>query len=154
MLNTVLALLLAVTSFTARFIQEKHVQLLQEVQHSEGQLVFRQPDYLKWEYTSPQPLVWELNGEKTNMNPQVKSMVMLIRQCITGDYEKAERSFTIQHNPDAVTLLPKKKEMQRLFKEMVIRLDPETEIAREVTLIEVNDDKTTIRFFDVQTSGL
>ena len=152
MLNTFLTFLLAVSSFTARFVQDKHVQLLQEVQHSEGQLVFRQPDYLKWEYTSPQPLVWELDGDKTNMNAHVKSMVMLIRQCITGDFDYANRNFIVVYETDTIILKPKKREMQRLFQQMVITLDLQTEIAREVTLIEANGDQTIIRFFDIRLS--
>ena len=150
MLNTVFAILLAVTSFSAFFRQEKQSSLLAQPQHSEGVLEYRSPDYLRWEYTGPQPLVWELDGDKGNMNPHMKVVVALIRQAVSGDFDEAEKSFIVERNGDNVTLKPRKRELQRMFRQIAITLRHGTEIAEQVVISEANGDVTTIRFYDVK----
>ena len=137
-------------SFAAQFVQQKTSAMFVEPQRSEGQLLYRQPDYLRWEYTKPQPLVWELDGDKGNMNPHIKNMVMLIRQSISGDLAAAEKSFVVEQQDNIVTLTPKKRELKNLFIHIRIVLNPETQIADEVTIYEANGDTTHIRFFDVR----
>ena len=137
-------------SFSAQFVQEKTSAMFAKPQRSEGQLLYRQPDYLRWEYTKPQPLVWELDGDRGNMNPHVKSMVALIRQSISGDLAAAEKSFLVEQQDNIVILTPKKRELKNLFTQIRIVLNPQTQIADEVTIYETNGDETHIRFFDVQ----
>ena len=97
-------LLLIIASFTAHFVQDKQSALFTEPQRSEGELVYRTPDYLRWEYTSPQPLVWEIDGDKGNVNKQITGLLMLIKQCVKGDFGAAEKSFTVQQNGHSVVL--------------------------------------------------
>ena len=42
-----------ITSIHAEFIQEKHMPILQKPLESKGQLFYRLPDSLRWEYTEP-----------------------------------------------------------------------------------------------------
>ena len=137
-------------SFAAQFVQQKTSAMFAEPQRSEGQLIYRSPDYLRWEYTKPQPLLWELDGDKGNMNPHVKNMVMLIRQSISGDLTAAEKSFVVEQQDNTVTLTPRKRELKNLFSRIRIILNPETQIADEVTIYETNGDITVIRFFAVR----
>ena len=66
----VFALILSVIlSLEADFVQTKNVAMLNEPQVSTGHLSYRAPDYIRWAYTSPQTLVWEVNGEQSNVNP-------------------------------------------------------------------------------------
>ena len=130
-------LLLIIASFTAHFVQDKQSAL------------FTTPDYLRWEYTSPQPLVWEIDGDKGNVNKQITGLLMLIKQCVKGDFGAAEKSFTVQQNGHSVVLTPKKRELQRLFRQIEIELNPQTDIADRVVIHEANGDDTTIRFSQV-----
>lgn len=150
MITIVLSILLAVGSFVAQFVQQKESPLFDAPQQSTGVLTYRQPDYLRWEYTSPQALAWELEGNKGNMTPQLKSMVMLIRESIHGDFSKAQSSFDVQTEGNIVTLTPRKRELRNIFRSIRITLNPATQIADEVVMTEAGGDITTIRFTHVQ----
>ena len=134
----------------AQFVQTKQSPLFDAPQQSTGTLTYRQPDYLRWEYLSPQPLVWELKGDKGNMSSQLKGMVMLIRESIQGDFDKAKTSFDVSEEGNTITLVPKKREMKKIFRSIRITLNPATRIADLVELTEAGGDVTTIRFTDVQ----
>lgn len=149
-MNTLLTILLTVMSFAAQFVQQKTSAMFAEPQRSEGQLIYRSPDYLRWEYTKPQPLVWELDGDKGNMNPHIKSMVILIRQSVSGDFSAAQKSFKVEQQDNTVILTPVKRELKNLFKQIRIVLNPDTQIADEVTICEANGDVTTIHFFAIR----
>ena len=153
-MNLTLSIILAVGSFVAQFVQTKQSQLFDAPQQSAGILTYRQPDYLRWEYTSPQPLVWELKGDKGNMSSQLKGMVMLIRESIRGDFEKARTSFDVTEEGDMITLVPRKRELMKIFRSIRITLNPDTRIADFVELTEAGGDITTIRFTDVQFTEL
>ena len=140
---------MAISSFTAHFVQEKQMKMFAETQQSKGVVTYKAPEYLRWEYVSPQPLVWELDGDKGNMNRQLKGLVMLIRQSISGDFADAEKDFDISLEGDIVTLTPKKRETKRLFTEIRITLNPNTQIADRVEMTEANGDKTVITFSKV-----
>ena len=143
------AIILAVTSFSAHFAQEKHSSMFSTPQKSRGELTYRAPDYLRWEYTSPQTIVWELDGEQGNMSRQLKSLVMLIRQSISGDFLAVEKDFEVIQDGNDVTLIPKNRETKRLFTKIQITLNSKTQIADKVEMIEANGDKTVITFSDV-----
>lgn len=148
-----LSILLSVGSFVAQFVQTKQSPLFDAPQESAGVLTYRQPGYLRWEYTSPQPLVWELNGDKGNMSSQLKGMVMLIRESIQGDFEKAKTSFEVTTEGNTITLIPKKRELKKIFRSIRITLNPYTRIADRVEMIEAGGDVTVIRFTDVKFTG-
>ena len=148
-MKSILFTIMLIQSFTAHFVQDKQSQLFAEPQRSKGVLEYRTPDYLRWEYTSPKALVWEVDGDKGNVNPQVLQMLMMIKQCVKGDFDAAQKSFVVDQNGDQVTLTPKKRELQRMFQRIEIMMNPETEIAKQVVIYEANGDCTTIRFYDI-----
>lgn len=144
-------ILLVINSLTADFEQEKQSELFVEPQHSTGVLEYKAPDYLRWEYVSPQALIWEVEGETGNVNKQIVNMLMLIKQCIKGDFEAARTSLDVTQEGEFVSLIPKKREMLRFFRKIEIRLNTETGIAKQVVIYEANGDCTTIRFKNVKT---
>ena len=107
-----------------------------EPQVSTGHMIYRAPDYLQWAYTTPQTLVWEVNGNTSNVNPQVQRLLRMIMASIAGDG-------TI----DAKT----EKESKKLFRSVNVSMDEETHVARKVELIEKNGDVTIIEFKNVVT---
>lgn len=146
----ILSIILTVSSFVAQFVQQKQSPLFDAPQESKGVLTYRQPDYLRWEYTSPQVLVWEIEGNKGNMSSQLKSMVMLIRESIKGDFDKARLSFEIIEEGNTIVLKPKKRELRNIFHSIRITLNPGTQIADRVEMTEASGDVTTIDFTNVQ----
>ena len=132
-----LAIILAVImSLEADFVQTKNVAMLNEPQVSTGHLSYRAPDYIRWAYTSPQTLVWEVNGEQSNVNPQVQRLLRMIMSSISGEA-----------NDDAKMM----REVKKMFRAMNITMDEQTGVAQRVEMVEKNGDTTIIEFTHVLT---
>ena len=132
-----LALILAViVSLEADFVQTKSSAMLTEPQVSTGHMAYRAPDYMQWAYTSPQPLVWEIDGENTNVNPQIQRLLRMILSSVAGN------------NTDDPQL---QRESKHLFRSVNIEMDEASEVAKRVELIEKNGDTTVIEFSNVIT---
>ena len=131
------AIILAVImSLEADFVQTKNVAMLNEPQVSTGHLSYRAPDYIRWAYTSPQTLVWEVNGEQSNVNPQVQRLLRMIMSSISGEA-----------NDDAKMM----REVKKMFRAMNITMDEQTGVAQRVEMVEKNGDTTIIEFTHVLT---
>lgn len=132
-----LALILAViVSLEADFVQTKSSAMLNEPQVSTGHMSYRAPDYMQWAYTSPQPLVWEIDGEQSNVNPQIQRLLRMILSSVAGN------------NTDDPQL---QRESKRLFRSVDIQMDESGEVAKRVELVEKNGDTTVIEFSNVIT---
>ena len=133
-----LALVIAIiVSLEADFVQTKSSALMNEPQVSTGHLTYRAPDYMRWAYTTPNALVWEIDGEQSNVNPQIQKLLRMIMTSIAGE----------------ATDDPKmQKESKKLFREVNIIMDEQREVARRVEMTEKNGDITVIEFKNVHTT--
>jgi outer membrane lipoprotein carrier protein len=131
MLAFVLAVIL---SLNADFVQTKQIKLMREPQVSTGHLVYRAPDYMQWQYIKPNKVTWEMNGEQTNVNPQLQRMLKMIMASISGE---AQNDAKLQ------------REMKKMFREVNITMDDTGEVAKRVELVEKNGDITVIEFSNV-----
>lgn len=132
-----LALILAViVSLEADFVQTKSSAMLNEPQVSTGHMSYRAPDYMQWAYTSPQQVVWEIDGEQSNVNPQIQRLLRMILSSVAGN------------NTDDPQL---QRESKRLFRSVDIQMDESGEVAKRVELVEKNGDTTVIEFSNVIT---
>jgi outer membrane lipoprotein-sorting protein len=123
-------------SLEADFVQTKSSAMLNEPQVSTGHMSYRAPDYMQWAYTSPQPLVWEIDGEQSNVNPQIQRLLRMILSSVAGN------------NTDDPQL---QRESKRLFRSVDIQMDESGEVAKRVELVEKNGDTTVIEFSNVIT---
>ena len=131
-----LALILTILSLTADFTQTKHVAMMREPQVSQGHMIYRAPDYMKWQYTKPNVVIWEIDGQTSNVNPQIQNLLRMIMASV------AEGG-----TADAKT----QKESKKLFKSVNITMDEKTHVAQRVELVEKNGDTTIIEFSNVVT---
>ena len=131
MLAFVLAVIL---SLNADFVQTKQIKLMREPQVSTGHLVYRAPDYMQWQYIKPNKVTWEMNGEQTNVNPQLQRMLKMIMASISGE---AQNDAKLQ------------REMKKMFREVNITMNDTGEVAKRVELVEQNGDITVIEFSNV-----
>ncbi len=129
-------ILTVIVSLQADFVQTKTSAMLTEPQVSTGHMTYRAPDYMQWAYISPQQLVWEIDGEQSNVNPQIQKLLRMIMSSVAGN------------SADDPKL---QKESKRLFREVNITMDASGQVARHVELIEKNGDTTTIEFTNVVT---
>lgn len=132
-----LAFIIAViVSLEADFVQTKTIALMNEPQVSTGHMIYRAPDYMQWSYIKPQAITWEINGDKSNVNPQIQKLLRMIMASIAGN------------NTDDAKM---QRESKRLFRAVNITLDERTNTAKRVELIEKNGDTTVIEFSHVVT---
>lgn len=139
-----------ILQLSADFHQTKQSQLLVEEQISTGRLTYRSPDYLRWEYTSPIQLTWEIEGEKSNVSPQIKRLLKIIIQTIACENLESNTNFNVSYEEAAnYNLVPKNRELKQFFSSIQLEIDPKTKIAKKVVLNEKNGDITTINFYNV-----
>lgn len=133
MLTLILSVIL---NLTADFTQTKSVAMMREPQVSQGKMVYRSPDYLKWEYTSPNAVVWEMNGQESNVSPQIQNLLRMIMASISGAEESDDKL---------------RRESKKLFRSVNVIMDEQRKVAQRVELIDKNGDTTIIEFSNVVT---
>ena len=126
----------AIISLEADFVQTKTIALMNEPQVSTGHMIYRAPDYMQWSYIKPQNITWEINGDKSNVNPQIQKLLRMIMASIAGN------------NTDDAKM---QRESKKLFRAVNITMDEQTNTAKRVELIEKNGDTTVIEFSHVVT---
>ena len=104
----------AIVSLTADFTQTKHVAMMREPQVSQGHMVYRAPDYMKWQYTKPNAVVWEINGTESNVNPQIQNLLRMIMTSVAGEGTEDAKL---------------QKESKKLFKSVTITMDEKNHVA-------------------------
>ena len=129
-------ILSVILHLTADFTQTKSVAMIREPQVSQGKMVYRAPDYLKWEYTSPNAVVWEMNGQESNVSPQIQNLLRMIMASISGAEESDDKL---------------RRESKKLFRSVNVIMDEQTKVAQRVELIDKNGDTTIIEFSNVVT---
>ena len=104
-----LIILTAIISLKADFTQTKTVALMNEPQVSTGHMEYRAPDYLLWEYITPQPVVWRMDGNTCNVNPPIvmreaKRFFQSIHIVMDEDKEVAKRVEMTEKNGDTTII--------------------------------------------------
>lgn len=97
-------------------------------------MIYRAPEYLHWAYETPNNVVWEIDGDRSNVNPQVQKLLRMIMASIASEGKTDGKM---------------ERESKKLFQSVIVRMDEETHIAKQVELIEKNGDTTIIEFKNV-----
>ena len=129
-----LIILTAIISLKADFTQTKTVALMNEPQVSTGHMEYRAPDYLQWEYITPQPVVRRMDGNTCNVNPPIQRLLRMIMASIAGGNKQDEKVM---------------REAKRFFQSIHIVMDEDKEVAKRVEMTEKNGDTTIIEFTNV-----
>ncbi|MBQ9338963.1 MAG: outer membrane lipoprotein carrier protein LolA [Paludibacteraceae bacterium] len=124
----------AIVSLQADFVQTKHSAMFSEPQVSTGKMIYRAPSYLLWAYEQPGNIVWEIDGEQSNVNPHVQRLLRMIMASIASE---GKTDTTLD------------RESKKLFQSVTVRMDEHTNIAQQVELIEKKGDTTIIEFNNV-----
>ena len=127
-------ILAAIVSIQADFVQTKNSALFSEPQVSTGKMIYRAPEYLHWAYETPNNVIWEIDGDRSNVNPQVQKLLRMIMASIASEGKTNGKM---------------ERESKKLFQSVIVRMDEETHIAKQVELIEKNGDTTIIEFKNV-----
>lgn len=156
-------------SMSCSFTQTKHLSMLSDKMVSEGKMSYKQPNKLRWEYTSPYQYLFIFNGTKvyvgnksrkdvidTGSNKLFKEVARIMMSTVTGTAlsNAADFSVTVEDGKALwnVTLIPKKKEMKKMFTRIVLSFSKSDLMISEINLHEKNNDRTNIRLRNIKTN--
>ena len=151
------------------FIQEKELSFMNEKVASEGKMLYKQPDKIRWEYTKPISYVFAMDGKNIFMDSganqsripaRSSKLFNEISNIIIGgvsgvgliDSPDFTSQFGVGTTNYRVTLTPLKKEVQDLFSTIQLYVNKTDSRINEVELIEKGGDKTLIRLKNMQTN--
>ena len=150
-----------------RFVQEKTSSMLTEPSVSEGKMYFSSPDRLRWEYLTPYPFALVVNGEQivkvtdgkaevldSNSGRMYQGITSMIMGSASGKKLFDASAFDVLLYDDGVfwkaEMTPKRRDMKRMFSQLVFRFDKKTNGISRVEFVGSNGDVTLIRFEDIR----
>jgi len=153
-----------------RFVQEKTSAILAEPSVSEGTMHFVSPDRLRWEYLTPFPFALVVNGEhivkvtdgKTevlegNAGRMYQGIVNIVMGSASGQKLFDPTVFDVVLIDDdsfwKAEMTPKRRDMKRMFSQLVFCFDKETHIISRVQLVEASGDVTSIHFENIRINA-
>lgn len=143
------------------FTQTKKTPMLKEPAKAQGSMSYRSPDQLQWQYTHPFSYAIVVNGDSiysiregkrqdAQQSRMMKGIASVIMGCVSGRQLFDESLFsTMIYNEDncyRAEMVPKRKDMKRMFKGITICFDKHTGIVNQVSLVEKDNAVTTIKF--------
>jgi len=152
----------------ARFVQEKHLLLFQDVLTSSGTFAFSVPSSLRWEITSPFHSLLIMNGRELAKYDYIKGQPRRLKLPVAdalfevfgqiaglhqgkfseqaGKYELAVYS----GEPARLVLVPKNKKMRQFIPAIEMKFTPALDSVSSVRIREGESDYTLISFEDVR----
>lgn len=156
-------------SMQCRFVQEKTSSMLAEPQIAEGKMYYAAPDRMRWEYTTPYAFALVVNGERLvkvtdgktevlegNAGRMYQGMVNLIIGSASGKKLFDTTVFDIVFYDDngfwRADMTPKRRDMKRMFSQLVFRFDKKTNGISRVEFVEAGGGITSIRFEEIMVN--
>ena len=154
-------------SMQCRFVQEKTSPMLAEPSVSEGRMWYVAPDKMRWEYVKPYAFALVVNGDRIvketdgkaetlegNANRMYQGIVNIIMGSASGKKMFDASMFDIAlFDDDAywkAEMTPKRRDMKRMFSQLVFRFDKKTNGISRVEFIGSAGDVTSIRFEEIK----
>ena len=158
-------------SMSCNFTQTKFLSLLSDKMVSHGKMYYKQPNKLRWEYTNPYQYLFIFNGAKvyvgnksrkdvidTNTNKVFKEVARIMMSTVTGTALSNSSDFSIDvadgKTQWQITLVPKKKEMKKMFAKIVLFFNKSNLMISEINIYEKNNDRTNIKLNNIKTNGV
>ena len=156
-------------SMQCRFVQEKTSTMLAEPSVAEGTMHYAAPDRMRWEYLKPYAFALVVNGERivkvTDVTAEVlegnagrmyQGMVNLIMGSASGQNLFDKSVFDVVLYDDGsfwkAEMTPKRRDMKRMFSQLVFRFDKKTNGISRVEFVSANGDITSIRFEEIKVN--
>lgn len=160
----------ALKSMSCSFVQTKYLSMLSDKMVSNGKMHFKQPNKLRWEYTSPYKYLFIFNGTKvyvgnksrkdvidTNTNKLFKEIARIMMNTVTGKALSNKTDFAVSVSESQktwiVTLVPKKREMKQMFSKIELIFQKSGTMISEINIFEKNNDRTNIKLSNIVNNG-
>lgn len=155
------------SSMQCDFTQVKELSFMDEKITSEGKMVFKKPNKIRWEYTKPMKYIFSMDGQNirmtsgdntttisANQNKLFKEISSVMVGGIGGaglvDSPDFDAQFFMGSNDYKVVLVPKKKEVKDLFSAIQVYVGKSDNRIRSVELVEQSGDRMTVTMKNVQ----
>jgi outer membrane lipoprotein-sorting protein len=164
--------LLTNSSLKARFVQERHLVLFDDVVRVQGFCYYQAPGRMRWEFVEPYASIVVMletgrvekfdiiDGRPTRAqteNVQVLTEVLeRISRWMHGDIEPVLKDFAFSLYPGPnfrLVLRPASKNLAALLSRIEFEIDSRTDLVQTITLWENEQNFTVIRFLEQSTNG-
>ena len=154
-------------SLKARFVQERHLALFDDVLRVKGFCYYQSPGRIRWEFVEPYASIMIMRengrGEKFDvvagravpsktMDRQVLSEVLnQISKWMRGDLERAMEDFQVElyrQGDFRLVLKPRSESVSTMLARIEFVIDPQDYLAQSITLWENENNRTVIRFLE------
>ena len=129
--------------------QEKELSMLNEPLISTGIFKYEKEGDISWEQQTPFKETFLINGKSNNkLDKYINQFIMSI---LTGDIlndTKLEVSYSVAEQSYIVVITPKKGEMKKKLKEIILTFHKEIVTLSQLDIISQNGDVSRINFFD------
>lgn len=157
-------------SMSCDFCQVRTVPLMDAPQESKGRMLYRRPGALKWSYKEPFVNSFTIDGDVISINNgdgdteisgeaarMFKGMAGIMLGCMTGESLKDKRLFqtsvTEKNGEWEAVLVPQRREIKRVFTQIVMVFDPATRLLKRLTMMEQSGGSTEITVSNVSING-
>lgn len=153
-----------IQTLRANFIQERTSTLLNEKSTSEGLLLYKAVNSLRWEYIKPMPMALVLNGNEvwlvnengaSNSSKMFKQLANLIISTINGEGLTDSKNFKTNYYIDPkdknvvyAELIPINRRIKEFYNLIRIKIRTADYLASEILLEEKSGDTTRIILSD------
>ena len=120
------------------FVQTRHSAMLTKDLVSEGRMVLASPDRIRWEVLKPNPSVFVSNGE-----------LAIAGRRFRVPTEKDFTATVLEGEDLAVKLVPVRRDLKTLFREIIVHADKQSLRIHTALLITPDGDWTQLEFKDV-----
>ena len=120
------------------FVQTRHSALLTKDLVSEGRMVLASPDRIRWEVLKPYPSVSVSSGELAISGRRFRMPT-----------EKAFTATVLEGEDLTVKLVPVRRDLKSLFREIIVHADKQSLQIRSALLITPDGDWTQLAFKDL-----
>ncbi len=155
-----------INSFSAEFIQVKHMKMMDDSPQSKGKVYYKSPNMLKWEYLTPydyqvlfkdSKLYLMENGELSQVDLSGNKLFAQIGELIAGSLNgkilQADKDFTIDFyragGEIKARIIPNEAHLSSMFKEIWLNFD-ENQLIKSVQLIDPSGDYTVISMKNIE----
>jgi len=157
-----------IQTISARFVQEKHLEILIKPLISKGAFYFRAPGSLRWEYFSPiksillmhdgrvRRFIGSENGFKEDAGPGLQAMEMVLQEItlwLRGEFAENPNYRSSLEGDHKIVMVPVDKSFSKIIQKIEILLSDRPGVIETVTIYEGKTSFTKIRFLDVSING-
>lgn len=154
-------------SLECDFHQVKQLSLLKTAMKSDGKMYYKGGKLLRWEYLTPYTYTFVLNNDQVMLKSSQKTDVIDVRSSkafqqiarimmnsITGrclaDAKEFKVTMYLENQAWIARLVPQQKELKQMFHQILLYIDPKSQMVTAVELLEKSGDTTRIEMKNVR----